>query len=177
MKKKSSNCVLPKDTIIGQLFGKIDYQDCYSVSICNPHDYSVDYLTQWFFSSTPGWVHRLMTLRNLIVSFFGLKGGNIDKTEIHNPSVFYPKGSKIAIFTVYDRNDHEIVMAEDDKHLNFRTSIMIEKDKDKDPIRLYLSTIVQYNNIWGRFYFMFVKPFHQSICKTMLKILLQNTEV
>lgn len=176
MKKNSSNCNLPKGTIIGQLFGKIDYQDSYCVSMYNPHDYSVDYLAQQLFSSTPEWVHRLMTLRNLIVSFFGLKGGNIDKTKIHNPSVFYPKGSKIAIFTVYDRNDHEIVMAENDKHLNFRTSIMIENVKDKNSIRLYLSTIVQYNNFWGRFYFMFVKPFHQLICKTMLKILLKNID-
>ena len=67
-------------------------------------------------------------------------------------------------------------MAENDKHLNFRTSIMIENVKDKNSIRLYLSTIVQYNNFWGRFYFMFVKPFHQLICKTMLKILLKNID-
>ena len=75
MKKNSSNCNLSKGTIIGQLFGKIDYQDSYCVSMYNPHDYSVDYLSQQLFSSTPKWVHRLMTLRNLIVSFFGLKGG------------------------------------------------------------------------------------------------------
>lgn len=176
MKKIKTDCKFPANSIMNELFGKIDYQDCYCISMHNPHNYSIDYLTELFFTSSPEWINKLLTFRNFIVSFCGLKGSNIDKTKKSDPSVHYSKGSKVSIFNVYDRNDHEIVMAENDKHLNFRTSVMIEKGTDTSTIKLYSSTMVHYNNIWGRLYFLPVKPFHQLIIKTMLKILLKNTE-
>ena len=58
-------------------------------------------------------------------------------------------------------------MAENDKHLNFRTSVLIDR---KEPLsHIYLTTIVKFNNIWGRLYFIPVKPFHRIIIKTLLK--------
>lgn len=177
MKKVKTNCVFPTDSIMYKSFGKIDYQDCFCISLNNPCNYSIDYLTGLFFTSVPEWVHKLLTLRNFIVSFCGLKGGNIDPTEKPTPSVRYDKGSKIALFPIYDRTDTEIVLAEKDKHLNFRTSVMIEKDSNTTAINLYSSTIVHYNNIWGKLYFLPVRPFHQIIIKTMLKILIRSTDL
>lgn len=165
------NCIPPTNSIIKESFGNIDYQDCYCIAIHNLQHYSIDYLAGSFFISSPEWINKLLVFRNFIVSFCGLKGGIIDKTRQLAPSVYYPKGSKVVMFNVCDRNDHEIVMAEDDKHLNFKTSIMIEKGIDTDIVKLYSSTIVHYNNIWGRLYFLPVRPFHQLIVKASLKIL------
>ncbi len=163
--------ISPKNSIITKLFEKIDYQDCYSMSVHNPHNFSIDYIAGLFFTSGPEWVNKLLTIRNFIVSFCGLKRGVIDKIKQLDPSVSYSKGSKIALFNVYERNDYEIVLAENDKHLNFRTSVMMEKRNNSDIINLYSSTIVHYNNIWGRLYFLPVRPFHQLIIKISMKIL------
>jgi hypothetical protein len=47
---------------------------------------------------------------------------------------------------------------------------MIEKADDEDIFNFYSATIVHYNNIWGRLYFLPVKPFHKLIIRTMLRI-------
>jgi len=65
------------------------------------------------------------------------------------------------LFTVVSRNDHEIVMGEEDRHLVFRTSVLITGTSDASFV--HVTTIVRFNNIWGRLYFLPVKPFHRLI--------------
>jgi hypothetical protein len=160
----------PPKSAINESFGKIDYLDTYKAPIYNYQDYSIDYITALFFTSLPAWVKVLLSFRNFIVKFFGLQGGDINKLKEPDKSIYFAIGSKAVIFKVHNRNINEIVMAEKDKHLNFRTSLLIEDSTDKDFGYLYCSTIVQYNNIFGKLYFLPVKPFHKLIIKTMLKI-------
>jgi hypothetical protein len=82
----------------------------------------------------------------------------------------YEVGDKTDIFTISARDDNEIVMAEEDKHLNFRASVSVVRRDDY--CEAYLTTIVHYNNFFGRFYFFFVKPFHQQIMKVCMRNLL-----
>lgn len=143
-------------------FGKLNYSDAYRV-IVKPGK-PVDAILNQVFKS-PRWAEVLMTLRDSIVKNFGLKTGNA--TAVKN---YYEVGDKAYIFTVTDRNETEIVMAEDDKHLNFRTSVsIIQAHPDCE---VYLTTIVHYNNFFGRVYFFFVKPFHRRIMKECMRNLL-----
>ncbi len=160
----------PPNSVINETFGKIDYIDTYKVPIYDYQEYSIDYITALFFISLPAWIKMLLSFRNFIVKFFGLKGGGISKLKEPDESIYFPIGSEAVIFKVQNRNINEIVLAENDKHLNFRTSLLIENVAEKDYGYLYCSTIVQYNNIFGRLYFFPVKPFHKLIIKTMLKI-------
>lgn len=105
----------------------------------------------------PGWVDILFNLRNKIVSIFGLK--TPERTT-----------NSDLIFTIIENRNEEIVMGEDDKHLNFRASVL--KDESKGTISLI--TVVHYNNVWGRIYFFPVKPFHRLIVKAGLKRYLKN---
>ena len=151
---------VPENSLLLKGFGKTDYCDSYRIAK-NTNE-SVDSILNRVFK-IPGWVNFLMRIRNWAVGIFGLKTGDT-KDEI---ATYYPIGSKAVYFTVTDRNENEIVMAENDKHLNFRTSLLINR---KEPLSyIYLTTIVKYNNIWGRLYFMPVKPFHRIIIKTLLK--------
>lgn len=170
MVKVKTHLEFPPKSIINESFGKADYLDIYSISFQNPQNYSIDYLTGLFFTSMPNWIKNLLSFRNFIVKFFGLQGGDIDQLKEPDKSVHYVIGSEAVIFKVSDRNDDEIVMADNDKHLNFRTSLMIEKTDDNDIFNFYSATIVHYNNIWGRLYFLPVKPFHKLIIRTMLRI-------
>ena len=73
-----------------------------------------------------------------------------------------------------DRNDNEIVMAGEDKHLKARFSIQqVENIKYKS---IYFTTLVHFNNIGGRIYFVPVKPFHVIIIRNMLKRLFKTIE-
>lgn len=152
---------IPDNSIISNGFGKADYCDSYKVCIQTMDN--IDRITSNVFK-IPKWVDYLLRIRNSVVKLFGLKTGN--KNDF-NLADHYPIGSKAVYFTVIDRNDNEIVMAENDKHLNFRTSVLITKQEVNSTI--YLTTIVKFNNIWGRIYFLPVKPFHRIIIKSLLK--------
>lgn len=162
------------NSIISDSFGRINYADAYKIEIYNPKNFSVDVLATKFFTSLPSWVRVLLLIRDIIVKPFGLAGSlNRKNNNIDNSIVFKP-GQRVVFFTVYNRNKNEIVMAEDDKHLNLKTSIRLEKTKKKYFYSLYSSTIVKYNNIWGKIYFTLVKPFHKIIIKTLLNNMAEN---
>lgn len=162
MKKVIKLDRIPEQSIILSGFGKIDYGDTYKIQITS-NDCTVDKITTDIFTLPSGFDY-LMKLRNRMVKRFGLKTG--DKKEADNEP-YYSIGSKAAYFTVLDRNESEIVMAENDKHLNFRTSVRIEKGAVNSSV--YLSTIVQFNNFFGRLYFLPVKPFHRIMIQSLLK--------
>lgn len=151
----------PRNSLIINDFEKFDYCDSFLISKKTVD--TVDAITTSLFI-LPWWVNLLMGIRNAVVKVFGLKTGDIEDTSINS---HYDIGSRAVYFTVIDRNDNEIVMSENDRHLNFRTSVLIERSGVNSSI--YLTTMVKFNNIWGRLYFILVKPFHRIIIKSLLK--------
>jgi hypothetical protein len=70
---------------------------------------------------------------------------------------------------VFHKTDHEIILGEDDKHLDFRVSLYLDENTETNQKQLTISTLVKFNNIFGKLYFMPVLPFHKLIVPTMLK--------
>ena len=159
MKKVIKSNEVPSSSSILKGFDRVDY--CDSFQIKKDTKESIDEILNGLFSS-PKWVDNLMKVRDTMVGIFGLKTGKKDKRLN-----FYPIGSKAVYFTVINRCDNEIVMAENDKHLNFRASVFI--DRKEEYVNIHLTTIVSFNNIWGRLYFFPVKPFHKMIIKSLMK--------
>lgn len=135
---------IPDSSIILNGFGKVDYRDTYKITI-STNKYSVDKITSDLFK-TPTWVDFLSNLRDFIANFFREKTSDNDSSKL-----LYAIGSKLVFFSVVDRNQKEIVMGGNYKHLNFRTSVMVEKNVLNTNI--YLSTIFHYNILLGRLYF------------------------
>jgi hypothetical protein len=150
---------IPDSAIISNGFGEADYCDAYRIA--KQTNETVDEITTQIFK-VPRWVIVLMKVRNGIVKIFGLKTGI---SETVNEAACYPVGSKAGYFTVTARNANEIVMGEDDRHLCFRASVLVDREQSF----IYLTTIVRFHNVWGRIYFLPVKPFHRLIIKSLLK--------
>lgn len=159
---------IPKHSM---LFGTtFDYADSFKNRLDDKNDnINLESFGTAFFSSGPGWIGKLLNLRNRIVTVFGIKtGGKLrDRKEILN-DFKGEVGEKIGLFKVFDRSDNEIVLGEDDKHLDFRVSLFLAK-AEGDKKDLIIATIINFNNWFGRLYFLFVKPFHKLIVPTMLR--------
>lgn len=164
----------PQNSIILEKFGNYHYLDTYKVSVENIKELSVDYVIARFFSSGPSWGEPLMNIRNALVKAFGLKTGRADFENSVDENIHYEKGSKISFFTVHSRNENEIVLYENDRHLNFRTSVFVNRSNKEGEAEIYSTTVVKFNNIWGRLYFTPVKPFHRAIVKTSLRNLAKS---
>lgn len=149
---------IPSKSIILEEFGRVDYFDSYMVE--KSTKLSVDEIaTEIFRMSKVDAI--LMKIRDSIVRLFGLA---VIK-EAANEQDYYPVGSKLINFTVSARNESEIVMGENDKHLIFKTSVFVDREESK----IYLTTIVKYNNLGGKLYFIPVKPIHKILVKSQFK--------
>lgn len=71
-------------------------------------------------------------------------------------------------FRILDKTDNEFIFGKDDKHLNFRSSFLINVNSNDGVKKINLSTVVKFNNMLGRLYFIPVKPFHKLIMRTIL---------
>lgn len=157
---------IPAKSIIADDSCYMDYCDSYSIEKATND--TVDSLFNQSFTS-PKWVDLLLQLRNSIVGVFGLKGGSAKDA---NMKEHYTVGSKAGMFTVVDRNENELIMAEHDKHLDFKISFLIEPKGTNTIIRV--TTIVKFNNVWGRVYFTPVKPFHRLILMSMMRRMMKS---
>ena len=158
----------PSSSIILNNFGKVDYCDSYKAYL--PKRISVDLLAKEMFA-TKSWTDKLLDFRNFVVRIFGLKTTGWRQVQSEMP---YKAGNKVGIFTVECRNEQEIVMAENDKHLNFKTSVLASVNETG--MDLYFTTIVHFNNIWGRLYFIPVKPFHRLILISSINRIIKKNE-
>src|SRR5262252_5602281 len=107
-------------------------------------------LRKHFWLSTTRWVQHLFTIRNKMVGILGLKvSRNVDRNELVK-NFNCDKGEQIGLFKVFGKSADEIILGEDDKHLNFRVSLFLERPQiDKRQARLTVSTAVLFNNWFG----------------------------
>lgn len=130
-----------------------------------------------FFSSGPKWMDRLFALRNQIVKVFGLKtSGDIKHRDEQLKHFQCEPGEQLGLFKVFDKNDKEVIIGEDDKHLNFRVSLLLNNVSTPQK-ELIITTIVQFNNRFGRFYFAVIKPFHTAVVRSMVKGIIRELQV
>ncbi|MGB3815644.1 MAG: DUF2867 domain-containing protein [Shinella sp.] len=106
----------------------------------------------------PGWVRRLMVLRNALVAPFGLKSA-AEKVATSD--------TEIGGFPVVSVSDDRVVLGFDDRHLDFRIVIDVRQDRPSGQT-LSVMTLVHRNNLIGRLYLAAVMPFHKLIVRTML---------
>lgn len=146
----------PENTMILTDMDRVDYFDSYMVAR-NTSD-SVAEITKKMLK-TPGWVNALGKLRDLLVKPFGLKTEiEIKEEQLDSEFDFAP---------VLFRNDCEIVMGLNDKHLYFRLSVL--KVAQHENSQLFLTTVVRFNNLGGRIYFSAIRLFHGLIVRSMLR--------
>ncbi len=158
----------PEGSIIARnMAGGIDYLDAFAIEIENRNGYSIDHLTSLLFTSLPSWGRALLKFRDVLVKPLGLRTGLIPEQDELDPQVKYTPGDRAIFFRVIDRTESELVMAEDDRHLYFRTSLAaVSQGNGRQAV--CLTTLVQYHNTLGKLYFAVVKPFHKLLMRRLL---------
>lgn len=129
-----------------------------------------------FFTAGPAQVGKLLVIRNKVVSIFGLKTPTqINDRQQQLENFKYEPGEQLGLFKIFSKSENEIVMGEDDKHLNFRISLLLEKDTNDNAKKdITISTTVEFNNWFGKLYFLPVKPFHKIIVPSLLRGILKK---
>lgn len=136
---------IPPQSALKERVKADDFADCYQVeseiSARRAAEIIIDF---------PVWARTLMTLRNTLTSPFGLSAGATPAVE------------KLGIFPIEMEDANEIIAGFNDKHLNFRISVLSLEGK------VFLSTWVHPHNWGGRMYLKTILPFHILISKNAL---------
>ncbi len=160
-----SKVKIPNNSSVYAYISNVDYSDAYSVKLSD-EGMSAEEIYLNIFSYIPSWIMNLMVLRNKIVALFGLK---TDEETSHTKSLKI--GEKAGIFMIYSIKKKEIIAGEDDMHLDFRLSVLKENNM------VTISTLVHYNNLFGKVYMTIITPFHKLVVKTMMKNALKGERI
>ena len=112
---------LPPQSAIASIYKSVNLADAYSIQLPPSASSDPDVLARFVFSHQPAWIIVLTKIRDAIVVGFGLK------TSGHLASLPDAKANRISFFKIYSTSKAEIVVGEDDKHLDFRVSLICSK--------------------------------------------------
>ncbi|MTV49775.1 DUF2867 domain-containing protein [Heliobacillus mobilis] len=162
---------VPPQALIAQALRRVDYGDAYRIRWPQELELDIIAFVRILFTSAPSWVTKLTLLRNRIVKLFGIKVP--DNAAANTPVDFsFEPGSSASFFRVYERRTNELLLGEDNRHLDFRLSFFIE---EQDGVHYaVVATVVQFHGWAGRAYFLPVRPFHRLMVPAMLRSAVRN---
>ena len=135
-----------------------DLADAYAVTLPDNATRDPELLARFIFSQQAPWVARLLWLRDRIMSVFGVK--TTDQLQAGAGTV-----RRVSFFRIYAQDADEILLGEDDSHLNFRLTVRCEPRSQQ----LIVTTVVQCHNALGRFYILVIAPFHRLVVRSALQ--------
>ncbi len=136
---------LPKESLLWERVGQEDFLDCYVVQANITPRKAAEIIT-----SFPSWARFLLKIRWAITAPFGLSNNGPNAAD------------KVGIFPVELDTDNELIAGFNDKHLDFRVSVISRDGK------VYLATWVHRHNLGGRLYLRLIMPFHVMIARNGL---------
>jgi hypothetical protein len=152
---------LPAGSLLAASFADADLADAYAIAVPEEASADVEALARAILANPPAWVRPLMSIRNRIMSRFGVRtSGEISRQAIRR------NGRVVGGFPVHRRTADEIVMGADDLHLDFRTSMLLRQARGGR--ELVWITAVHCHNRLGRLYLAGIKPFHRAIVPAYL---------
>lgn len=134
---------LPASSALHGFISPGDFVDCYGTPSDMAPRQAAEVITDF-----PGWVAPLLFIRRLVTAPFGLSHDGPEASD------------KLGPFPVVSETDDEVIAGFNDKHLDFRISVMRFEGK------ILLSTWVHTHNIGGKIYLRAIMPFHILIARS-----------
>jgi hypothetical protein len=155
---------IPSHSAVATAFKSVNLADAFSIQLPSDASTNPGVLARFIFSVQPSWIGALTNVRDAIVAGFGLKTAKHLATLSSDTTA-----PRISIFKVFSTSETEVVLGENDKHLDFRLSILCSQGSPPETgNQLTLSTVVHCHNLWGRTYLSIIAPFHRQVVKTSL---------
>jgi hypothetical protein len=152
-------CEVPSLSVLDRrLVEAAFFKDSYRTSLTHAQA-SVVEIFFGVFGHHPPWMKRILTARNRVASLCGLNtatSSEIVKPEMKNS---YKVGDKIGPWPIFSLNQSELVAGRDNKHLDFRLSVL--KEPTGEAMNAVVSTVCTTHNAFGRIYLFFIIPFHR----------------
>ena len=159
-------CDVPSSSALSrELIRNAYFHDSYRAPLARPELRIVEIFFA-LFGHTPLWMKLLLIVRNTAARLVGLEAPTVG--EIMRPTVEreYRVGEKIGPWPIFFIGDNEIVAGRNNKHMDFRLSVL--KAMDGDAMSVVVSTICTVHNVFGKIYLFFIVPFHRKGVRSLM---------
>jgi hypothetical protein len=165
-------CALPSSSRLCESLPGFDYLDSFEVDAATDSMRMID-IHAALLGHLPSAFKHLLVLRSLVVKPFGIRG--VSYRELAEPvdtSRTYAIGDRVGRWTLYATAQNELITGADDRHLDFRVSVL--RSGGVTSGRVFLSTAVRTHNTLGRTYLAAILPFHRFGITQLLARAIQN---
>src|SRR5258708_35530282 len=126
-----------------QLIERVDFRDSSRVRLTRKELSSVD-IVFGIFAHHPLWMKLLLIIRNRLASLAGLDAPNASEILHLEIKDHYAVGEKIGVWPIFCLSENEIIAGRNNKHLDFRLSVL--KIPDGDRTSVVVSTLCTVHN-------------------------------
>jgi hypothetical protein len=157
---KVVECDMPSGSMLSrELIERAYFRDSFRASL-NHSDLGVTDIFLAIFAHHPLWMKLLLIVRNKAASLAGLDAPTASEIILHaDVKDRYAIGEKIGVWPIFSLSENEVVAGRNNKHLDFRVSVL--KLPDGDGSNVVVSTVCTVHNLSGKLYLLFVVPFHR----------------
>lgn len=152
-------CDVPSGSLLGrEAVNQACFRDSYRTPL-NRIELGVIDIFFGIFAHHPLWMKLLLIVRNKVASLAGL--ATPTASEIFHVEVKdrYAVGDTIGVWPIFALGENEIVAGRNNKHLDFRLSVLKVPDGDRPSV--VVSTICSVHNWSGKVYLSFIIPVHR----------------
>ncbi len=153
---------LPAESRVTRFYPRTELADAFSIGLPAGVVGDVEQLARFLLTQQPPWVHALMKVRDAMVAGFGVRtSGQMKAAPVASGQ------HRVGLFRLYETHPGEVLLGEDDKHLDFRLSVLTRPAQRGS--ELVVSTVVHCHNLLGRGYIALIAPFHRRVVCAMLE--------
>ena len=149
----------PPESVVAGWYENASLLDSYSIDLSSSKQYSMRVLATRTVGDPPAWINALVAVRDAVVTPFGVKtSGEVRASR--------PDNERVDFFPVQWESNDEIVLGEDDRHLDFRLSLL--RRNSPTGTQLIATTVVHSHNAFGLTYLNVIRPFHHLLVRAHL---------
>jgi hypothetical protein len=156
----------PDDAAIGKCRGELVQErqftrllDSYSIDLSASEQSTMRVLATLTVGNPPAWQKALIAMRDAMVTPFGIKTSGTVRTSRDS-------NERVDFFPVQWESRDEIVLGADDRHLDFRLSLL--RRLSPTGTLLIATTVVHTHNALGFTYLNAIRPFHHLVVRANL---------
>lgn len=153
---------IPIDSALAPLYVGADLLDAFAIQLPASASDVLEVLARAALERQAGWIRALTRVRDAVMATVGVKSSR----AVGAAAAL--RGPVIGYFPLLSNSARELVVGEDDRHLDFRVAIS-SRANSAGGRDLVAVTVVHCHNRLGRTYLAAIAPFHRVIVRASLE--------
>ena len=114
---------VPSDSVLAPLYVGADLLDAFAIHLPAGASDDLEVLARAAFERPAGWIRALTRVRDAVMATVGVKSSRADRCLPRAA-----RGPVIGYFPLLSKSARELVVGADDRHLDFRVTILLRAD-------------------------------------------------